>query len=73
MEKRKIRERDQPITSDGLDVCQRILEAAKVEFGIADDDEEISRTATITIELYREGIHTFDNLKALVFAARGRF
>jgi hypothetical protein len=35
-------------------------------------DEETSRSAAITIELYRQGVRNFDQLKVLVFAARGK-
>lgn len=72
MSARQISERDQALTSEDLAVCQQVLEAVKAEFQLLDDDEETSRTAAITIELYRQGVHDVDRLKVLVFAARGK-
>lgn len=72
MNERKINQRDRPLMSEDLAVCQRVLEEVKAEFNVADDDEEISRIAAITIELYREGVRNFEQLKVLVFAARGK-
>ena len=64
--------RDQPMTSEDLAVCQEVLDAVKSEFQLDADDEETSRAASIIIELYRQGVHNFDQLKVLVFAARGK-
>jgi len=72
MSARQIIERDQALTSEDLAVCQQVLEAVKAEFQLVDDDEETSRAAAITIELYRQGVRDFDRLKVLVFAARGK-
>jgi hypothetical protein len=72
MNERKITERDRPMTSEDLAVCQQVLEAVKAEFQLGDGDEETLRSAAITIELYRQGVRNFDQLKVLVFAARGK-
>jgi hypothetical protein len=72
MIERHVSGRDQPMTSEDLAICQRVLDAVKVEFQLDKDDEETVRIAAITIELYRQGVHNFDQLKAPVFAARGR-
>lgn len=72
MIERHISGRDQPMTSEDLAICQRVLDAVKVEFQLDKDDEETVRIAAITIELYRQGVHNFGQLKALVFAARGK-
>ena len=72
MNERKITERDRPMTSQDLAVCQQVLEAVKAEFQLADDDAETSRSAAITIELYRQGVRDVDQLKVLVFAPRGK-
>jgi len=72
MIQRHVSGRDQPMTSEDLAICQRVLDAVKAEFQLDKDDEETVRIAAITIELYRQGVHNFDQLKALVFAARGK-
>jgi hypothetical protein len=72
MIERHIRGRDQPMTSDDLAICQRVLDAVQAEFQLDRDDEETARIAAITIELFREGVHNFDQLKILVSAARGK-
>jgi hypothetical protein len=72
MNERKIADRDQAMTSEDLALCAQVLEAVKAEFQLSDNDEEMSRSAAIIIELYRQGIRNFDQLKILVFAARGK-
>lgn len=72
MSERKISERDLPMTSEDLAICQRVLDAVRAEFQLDEDDEETSRAAAIIIELYRQGVHNVDQLRVLVFAARGR-
>lgn len=69
---RTIKPRDEALTSDDLAKCQAVLDALKTEFGLADDDEEVSRSAAIIVELYRQGVHDEEQLKTLVFATRGR-
>lgn len=69
----KITSRDQPLTSEDLAICQHVLEAFKAEFPFDGDYDETSRTAAITIELYRQGVRNFNQLKALIFATRGKF
>ena len=34
--------------------------------------KEVSRSAAIIIELYRQGVHDEEQLKTLVFATRGK-
>jgi hypothetical protein len=72
MIERHLRGRDQPMTSEDLAICQRVLDTVKAEFQLDVDDEETSRAAAIIIELYRQGVQNFDQLKVLVFAARGK-
>lgn len=60
MSARQISERDQALASEALAVCQQVLEAVEAEFQLVDDDEEISRAAAISIELYRQGVRDFD-------------
>ncbi|MBB3659796.1 hypothetical protein FHX15_005064 [Rhizobium sp. BK650] len=72
MSARQISQRDQALTSEDLDVCQQVVDAAKAEFQLLDDDEETSRAAAVAIELYRQGVRNIDQLKVLVFAARGK-
>ncbi len=73
MIEREISERDRPMMSEDLAVCQRVLEAVKAELSLAgDDEEEITRSAAITVELYRQGVRNFEQLTALVLGARGR-
>lgn len=69
---RYIKPRDEALTSDDLAKCQNVLDALKAEFGLADEDEDVSRSAAIIIELYRQGVHDEEQLKTLVFATRGR-
>ncbi len=64
--------RDQPMNSEDLGICQRVLDAVKVEFDLDADDEETARNAAIIIELYRQGVHNIDQLRVLAFAARGK-
>jgi hypothetical protein len=49
-----------------------VLDVLKAEFGLADDDEDVARSAAIIIELYRQGVHDEEQLKTLVFATRGK-
>lgn len=72
MSQHKFSDRDNAMRSEDLAICQQVLEAVKAEFQLEDDDEEVSRSAAITIELYRQGVRNFEQLKVLVFAARGR-
>ncbi|GAA3113485.1 hypothetical protein GCM10010520_67010 [Rhizobium viscosum] len=72
MIERHISGRDQPMTSEDLAICQRVLDAVKAEFKLDGDEEETARIAAVTIELYRQGVHNFDQLKALVSAAGDR-
>ena len=72
MNRRRVSDRDRPMTSEDLALCQQVLAAVKVEFKLDDDDEETSRRAAIIIELFRQGVHDVEQLKALVFAARGK-
>ncbi|GAA3083819.1 hypothetical protein GCM10010520_33160 [Rhizobium viscosum] len=67
-----IKPRDEALTSDDLATCQNVLDLLKAAFGLADDDEEVSRSAAIIIELYRQGVHDEEQLKTLVFATRGK-
>jgi hypothetical protein len=69
---RHLRGRDQPMTSEDLAICQRVLDTVKDEFKLDADDEETVRAAAIIIEPYRQRVHNFDQLKVLVFAARGK-
>ena len=69
---RYIKPRDEALTSDDLATCQNVLDVLKVEFGLADDDEDVARSAAIIIELYRQGVHDEEQLKTLVFATRGK-
>ncbi|MBB3595758.1 hypothetical protein FHX08_006175 [Rhizobium sp. BK529] len=69
---RYIRPRDEALTSDDLAACQKVLDAVKAEFRLADDDGEVGHSAAIIIELYRQGVHDEERLKTLVFATRGK-
>lgn len=73
MIERHLSRRDQPMNSEDLAICQRVLDAVKAEFDLDADDEETARTAAIIIELYhRQGVHNIDQLRVLAFAARGK-
>jgi hypothetical protein len=61
------------LNSKDLAVCDRVLAEIKREFALSDDSEEVQRSAAIIIELFRQGVHDEVHLKALVFAARGKF
>jgi hypothetical protein len=65
--------RDDALTSDDLAVCDRVLAALKTELNLDDGSEELTRSASIIIELYRQGVHNEQQLKVLVYAARGKF
>jgi stress response protein SCP2 len=69
---RRTNERDQALNSDDLATCDLVLKAVKAEFSLSDGCDEVARSASIIIELYRQGVHDPEQLKALVFAARGK-
>ncbi|MBB3660726.1 hypothetical protein FHX15_005997 [Rhizobium sp. BK650] len=68
-----IRPRDEALTSDDLAICDRVLADVKAEFSLDEGSEELTRSASIIIELYRQGVRTEQQLKMLVYAARGKF
>jgi hypothetical protein len=69
----RITPHDEALTSDDLATCDRVLAAVQAQFGLEEGSEELIRFASIIIELYREGVHNEQQLKALVYAARGKF
>lgn len=70
MIERHIRGRDHPMTSEDLAICRRVLDAVMAEFQLDQDGEEAAHIAAVIIELFREGVHNFDHLKVLAFAAK---
>jgi len=67
-----IKPRDQALNSDDLAICDRVLAAVKAEFSLDEGSEELIRSASIIIELYRQGVHNEQQLKVLLYAARGK-
>ncbi|MDM9627582.1 hypothetical protein QTL95_16885 [Rhizobium sp. S152] len=65
-------ERDRALDSHDLATCDQVLAAVKAEFGFAEESDEMTRSAAIIIELYRQGVHDAEQLKVLVLAARGK-
>jgi len=68
-----IKRSEVPLDTHDLQVCQRIFDTVRTEAGLTRDCEEAERIATITIELYRQGVCDPDHLKTMVAAARGLF
>lgn len=64
--------RDQPLTSEDLDICQRAFDTALFELNIDKENEEAERVAAIIIALFRQGVCDERHLIALVSATRGR-
>ncbi len=62
---------DDPLTSEDLAKCQQVFERLKAEMWLGEDHEEINRLAAITIELYRQGVRSEDQLRDMVATARG--
>lgn len=73
MERHPIMSRDQALTSQDLEICEQVLGEVQREFDLANGSEDLQRAGAIIIELYREGVHDAVQLRALVFAARGKF
>ncbi|MGW9949814.1 hypothetical protein J2W92_005165 [Rhizobium leguminosarum] len=55
--------RDEPLTSEDLNVCDGVLRDLKAVFDLSEKDFE--RLAAIIIELYRQGVHDPEQLKLL--------
>ncbi|MGO8095706.1 hypothetical protein [Rhizobium leguminosarum] len=62
-----------PLDSRDLETCQRVLDKLSADYGVARDSDEAERTASIIIELYRQGVRDPDHLQSMVEAARGLF
>ncbi len=69
----RIKPHDQALTSDDLAICDRVLATGKAEFGLDEGSEELTQSASIIIELYREGVHNEQQLSVLGCGARGKF
>lgn len=67
------RKSDVPLDTRDIKVCQQVFDAVRAEAGLTRDYEEAERIATITIELYRQGVCDPDHLKTMVETARGLF
>lgn len=67
------RKSDAPLDNRDIRVCQQVFEVVRAEASLTRDCEEAERIATITIELYRQGVCDPDHLKIMVEAARGLF
>jgi hypothetical protein len=68
-----IKKSDTSMNARDLQLCQEAFNAVKTRFAIDADCEEAERIAAITVELYRQGVHNPDHLKAMVEGARGLF
>jgi len=65
------RRNQEPLNSEDLAKCQQVFERLKAEICPLDDQEETNRLAAITIELYRQGVRSEEQLREMVAAARG--
>ena len=65
------RRNQEPLNSKDLAKCQQVFERLKAVICPLDDQEETNRLAAITIELYRQGVRSEDQLREMVAAARG--
>ncbi|MBY2988280.1 hypothetical protein [Rhizobium leguminosarum] len=62
-----------PLDSRDLEICQRVFDQIRSEYQVEKDSDEAERTASIIIELYRQGVRDPDHLQSMVEAARGLF
>ncbi|TDW32712.1 hypothetical protein EV128_10656 [Rhizobium azibense] len=69
MEEHFPNQRDKPLTSEDLSVCNHVLDDLCARMGIT-DNETVARLASIIIELYRQGVHEPEQLKLLAGATR---
>ncbi|WHO79676.1 hypothetical protein [Rhizobium leguminosarum] len=60
--------RDEPLTSDDLNVCDSVRRDLSAEYDLPERDA--LRLAAIIIELYRQGVHDPEQLKLLSGATR---
>ena len=72
MEEDKSNQRDVPLTSDDLNVCNLVLDRLVKKLGIARDKDSVASLAAIIIELFRQGVHDVEQLEFLVGATRGQ-
>ncbi|NZD49770.1 hypothetical protein [Rhizobium leguminosarum] len=62
-----------PLDSRDLEICQQVFDKIRSEYQVEKDSDEAERTASIIIELYRQGVRDPDHLMSMVEAARGLF
>lgn len=65
-------QRDVPLTSEDLNVCNVVLDRLVRKLDIATDKENVASLAAIIIELFRQGVHDPEQLQLLAGAARGQ-
>lgn len=62
-----------PLDSRDLEICQRVFDKIRSDYQVEKDSDEAERTASIIIELYRQGVRDPNHLQSMVEAARGLF
>ena len=72
MEEDRSNQRDLPLTSDDLNVCNLVLDRLVKKLGIASDKDSVASLAAIIIELFRQGVHDVEQLELLAGATRGQ-
>lgn len=72
MDKTNASQRDAPLTSQDLRVCNDVLDHLMDTLGIAKDKDNVASLAAIIIELFRQGVHDPIQLELLAGASRGQ-
>ena len=63
-----MRQRDEPLTSEDLTVCDEVLQRITEEHAINDHNTTV-HLASIIIEIYRQGVHDTEQLALLAGAS----
>ena len=72
MDENNAYQRDVPLTSNDLNVCNLVLDRLVKRLGIASDKDNVASLAAIIIELFRQGVHDVEQLELLAGATRGQ-
>ncbi|MGK6314320.1 hypothetical protein [Neorhizobium sp. DT-125] len=73
MDQTMIKKSEAPLDNRDLQICQMVFDEVRAQTNIAKNCEEAERIATITVELYQQGVRDPVHLKTMVEVARGLF
>ncbi|WP_168878840.1 hypothetical protein [Rhizobium sp. P28RR-XV] len=62
-------QREIPLDSEALDVCQRAFDATLIKLDITREHQESEVIAAFVIKLYQQGVHEEEKLFQLAMAA----